>query len=253
VAWSLKKLVYELSADGQAAIKNRLESVLQRELTTLELQSITGQLPPIVFRTAQERWFPNLEQEVEQRITAAEPIVPEDAKVLGGKETVAFGGWYVDSKVCSIGYRPIGHNDELIRSWIEMMAELQVKVSGDHDWDAEFGQLSLVKQCASCHVNSDKRQWMAASPSALVRGFTHFDHGPHLVLPQLADCTACHGTGWQAVNSIADTSASPTPLPEFTPMDKASCAQCHTAKGAGNNCTTCHNYHVDFGTSTRPL
>ena len=242
IAWSLKQLIYELSVEGHAAIKQRYERILDRELTTVELQAMTGYLPPIVFRTAQERWFPNLEQEVNQRTTTAQSI-DGPAEVLGGKESVAFGGWFVDSEVCSIGYHPIGHNDELTRSWIELMAELRDK-SESHDWDAEFSQSRLTIQCASCHINADERQWTAAEASDAIRGFTRFDHGPHLVLPELSDCVSCHGASWEASDAkeISDTNNYHS---EFTAMNRASCAQCHTARAAGNACTTCHNYHVD--------
>ena len=248
LAWSLKTLMFDLSVDGQATIKRRFESILGRALTTVELQSIAGQLSPAVFRTAQERWFPNLAEEVNQRQTDALAIDP-NAAGLGGKDSVAFGGWFVDVDVCSIGYRPIGHNDELTRSWIELMAELQTKVSGDYDWEAEFNNQALTKQCASCHINSDKRQWKGSSATAMSRGFTHFDHGPHLVLPNLADCTSCHGLGWKsntASAGLSDGGAANPHHAEFETMDKAACAKCHTADGAGNSCTTCHNYHVNF-------
>ena len=259
LAWSLKTLVYDLSVDGQAAIEQRFETLLGRELTTTELKSIVGQLSPSVFRTAQERWFPNLAKEVNKRQTDALPIEQSDGGP-NGESSVAFGGWAVNIADCSIGYQPIGHRDQLTRSWIEVMADVQAKLSSDYDWEAEFNRQSLTKQCASCHVGSDKRQWREDLEMDATRGFTHFDHGPHLVLPALSDCTSCHGPAWQLdsmnsrtraqrnVVSEKDVDQSPHPA-DFLTMQKQACARCHTADGAGNSCTTCHNYHVGFGLS----
>ncbi len=241
MAWSVKRLVYDLAADGQDALKRRFEAILERDLSRVELQSIAGQLSPDLFRTAQERWFPNLAEEITKRQTNGLPTDSDESE-LSGKESVAFGGWYMDVTECSINYKPVGHNDELTRAWIELMAELQAKVSYNHDWAAEFNSHALTKQCASCHVRQEKDMW-SETPAATSRGFTRFEHRPHLVLPNLADCKSCHGLGWQTAEATSDRTE-PVHYAEFTKMDKAACAKCHTAKGAGDRCTTCHNYHV---------
>ena len=33
-------------------------------------------------------------------------------------------------------------------------------------------------------------------------------------------------------------------MPDFQEMTKASCAACHVRADAGQDCLTCHNYHV---------
>ncbi len=30
---------------------------------------------------------------------------------------------------------------------------------------------------------------------------------------------------------------------DFEPMESTGCSACHTREGAGDDCTTCHNYH----------
>jgi hypothetical protein len=106
--------------------------------------------------------------------------------------------------------------------------------------------------CASCHsverTSSGQLaiNWRAYNPTKVPRSFTEFSHGPHLLLPQLADCTACH-----ALDTSADTSASYADLDphrfvsEFAPLSKRGCAACHTATAAGDSCQSCHRYHVD--------
>ena len=88
--------------------------------------------------------------------------------------------------------------------------------------------------------------WRAYDRTTEPRGFTKFAHGPHLTLPQLADCTSCH-----AIDDAANTAVSYTDLnphrfvSEFKPMSKLQCAECHTATAAGDRCQSCHNYHVE--------
>jgi len=75
--------------------------------------------------------------------------------------------------------------------------------------------------------------------------FTKFSHGPHLILPQLADCTACHAldksgeatayVGWDPHAFVS----------EFQPLSKRACVGCHTSTAAGDRCQSCHNYHVE--------
>jgi hypothetical protein len=87
--------------------------------------------------------------------------------------------------------------------------------------------------------------WRANDRSNAPRPFTKFAHRPHLLLPSLADCTACH-----AIDGKIDTTKSYADwnprafVSEFRPLAKQDCATCHTAKAAGDSCQKCHNYHV---------
>lgn len=61
---------------------------------------------------------------------------------------------------------------------------------------------------------------LAASDHSLTEGFHHDSIEPETAEPQL--------------NGHSD----------FLPLRKVACAHCHTAKAAGDHCTTCHRYHV---------
>src|SRR4029079_14691802 len=81
--------------------------------------------------------------------------------------------------------------------------------------------------CISCHSVDQTApahlaiNWRAADRSAMPRAFTKFSHGPHVLLLQLTDCTACH-----AINEKANTSKSYADwkpgkfVSEFRPMTK---------------------------------
>ena len=63
--------------------------------------------------------------------------------------------------------------------------------------------------CATCH-SIDRLptgrllvHWQPSDRSAAPRGFTKFSHGPHVLLPELADCAACH-----TIHPTADSSKS---------------------------------------------
>ena len=79
--------------------------------------------------------------------------------------------------------------------------------------------------------------WRAYDRTAEPRGFTKFSHGPHLLLPQLADCTHCHAIDDAASAAAAYADLDPARfVSDFAPMSKRQCAECHTAKAAGDAC-----------------
>ncbi len=76
--------------------------------------------------------------------------------------------------------------------------------------------------------------WKAKERPPKLRQLTRFDHTPHLILPSLQDCTACHHSTKSSRNGQDD----------FMPMTKSDCAQCHRENAAGESCTQCHSYHI---------
>ena len=251
IAWSLKKLIYELANDGQLCIKRRMEKLLGRELMPREMRYVSGRFPPNVFREAQRQWFPNLAEEINSRqLFDAEPPAESDVKDEIPRQAVAAGGWSVDHEICAIYYRSTGHGDELTRGWIDLLFELTVHgaVDADYAWLDEFTSLRLANQCVTCHACASQGAWRAAQARRNNRSFTHFEHRPHLILPVLADCTSCHELRLETTSSsdgeLATSYVAASHGTEFVTPNKAACATCHTADGAGNECTQCHRYHV---------
>lgn len=160
------------------------------------------------------------------------------------------GGWYRDDIRLAIRYRAAGHADPVMRSIVEMIAELS---PSDPVRKRLLSQAS-VKACVECHQAA-----IDAPPSLVTRHlglaswkswplvggkqeFTKFSHGPHLNIAQLADCSHCHQVTPAAIDShgvgLVDSG-------EFKAMTRQSCAACHTPKAAGDRCVDCHRYHID--------
>ncbi len=75
IIWAIKNLLFELSTQGQQAMITRLKgkkmtAALDRTLGNKELSALAAQLPIGVLQTAQQAWFPRLEQELRSRRTA---------------------------------------------------------------------------------------------------------------------------------------------------------------------------------------
>ncbi len=170
------------------------------------------------------------------------------------------GKWVRDDQSLSIRYHPGGHSDPVLATWLNVLAETpdlnQKPIAA-----AMFKELSKPTApglCVSCHSVEQAAagelviNWRAYDRTAEPRGFTKFSHKPHLLLPQLADCTHCHSIDGAA--SVATPYADVDPqrfVSDFAAMSKRQCTQCHTTKAAGDRCQSCHNYHVESAEAWR--
>ncbi len=64
--WAIKRLLLELSQDGPHAVQNRLEQVLEFEITDQQMQQLISNLDQPVFGNAVQRWLPDLQQDLAQ-------------------------------------------------------------------------------------------------------------------------------------------------------------------------------------------
>jgi hypothetical protein len=104
--------------------------------------------------------------------------------------------------------------------------------------------------CGTCHSidrtasGALEVNWHAKQPTATA-AFTMFSHAPHVLQPQLADCTECHRVKESA--NVMESYTTPE-LEEITAgfhaFTKQDCAMCHRPGAAGDGCTQCHRYHV---------
>jgi len=240
LAIATRSLIEDLAKRGHAAVVERLQTLLGREVKSAELEALAGRLSPDVVRSYRDRWF-------SEPPTAAS--TGEDRIAL--LESVAAGGWVRDDRTFSLRYRPTGHADPWLRAWLDVLAEA---ASGPQRELADpllraSLQPAAPGQCGHCHsLRRDAAgrlaiQWRAFQPEEESRGFTRFDHRPHL-LSHADDCTSCHRIG----EATQLTDAHPVRPSEvftagFEPMIKASCSGCHTPTIAGDSCTQCHRYH----------
>ncbi len=248
VVWATKRLLSEVTEIGHAAIGKRVSAVLGREVSPEELTELVAHLAPESLAVFSEQWLAESTDKVVK--------VDRDA----AKKLVSGGGWFRDEVTLAIRYQPSGHDDRWMTAWIDVLAEAS---GGPHGVAAE----SLLKQimkptaaglCGSCHSlerTKDDRlvvNWFskqAANPST---EFTKFSHRPHLVQAELTDCKACHQINAEANVIASYTEDSPMEFEEgFQPIAKQHCAECHTARAAGDSCLQCHRYHVGGRTTDR--
>lgn len=237
----IRRLVYELTNEGQLALRERIKTVFGSDFSSSTLTGLAGQIPSEVIRSAQEEWFPNLmNQSPRAQLDLGELLdgdvddlaiegdaEAEEARVLE-EELVEYGGWY--RKDFAVLYRPGGHADSFLKEWITLKPDGELGLLGDR----------APGRCGFCHnLASPKGKaiyWEAWSPEPKVRPFTHFNHGPHLSLFSGDSCGECHSYLTEGVTNLS----------EFKSFSNSDCSSCHSPDNAGEQCTVCHNYHVQF-------
>jgi hypothetical protein len=264
LATATRSLSAELAESADATIRTRLQKVLGRSISDSQVRTLVGGLSADTLRTAVDGWFAGTKLgTVVASATTVANVNPATSKLKNERTPIVFapvGTWFRDEGSLSIRYRPSAHADPVLATWLTVLAETpdlnQRPVAA-----AMFKELSKPNSpglCASCHSVERNAQnqltinWRAYDRTAEPRGFTKFSHGPHLLLPPLADCTHCHTIDDKASSAIAYTDFDPARfVGDFAAMSKRQCAECHTAKAAGNACQKCHNYHVETATGMR--
>ncbi len=198
------------------------------------------------------------------------------SRVEANPEATLFaGGWYRDDRRMAITYQAFGHADPVLKAAVELASGLPEA----SDIRRQLLSSGPVAACARCHPGAaspadqsphdlavgykgvpPRSNWKAHPVGVDRASFTKFAHRPHLNLPELADCSACHtvapvssgqrSTFGQPSDADPVTQVSGSNHPsglrrdDFLPVSKALCAACHTSSAAGDSCTKCHRYHV---------
>jgi len=227
------------------ALLNRLSSQPSTEVKTDEAALLLGLKGDIV-QKAEQAWF------------------VDDSAVSDEAPAPVAGDWFADNGNFSLRYQPKGHADPVLKAWIDAVVAIPDASLRDA-LVAEFTGPNAPGRCTSCHSVEQREPLSASSPGGLMvnwrpydrrwepRGFTRFSHAPHLLQTELRDCSSCH-----TINPTADTAgnyAGRNPaafVSDFQPISKVACASCHAKTAVGDNCTQCHNYHVqDLGNFTQ--
>jgi hypothetical protein len=274
LAVAIKSLIGDVSNRGPAAVRERLSVALGRDVTSAEATTLLAGLSLDTMRGAAS-WLPGIdpgkaEWQTESlggmlstlsgvSMSSPRPSMPTPAAgdgmaPLAGLSFSPPGSWSRDDATFSVRYRPAVHADPVLASWLALVANTP-QLDARPVAAAMFKELSKATApglCASCHSveQSDRGSlainWKAYDRSTEPRGFTKFSHGPHLTLPQLADCTSCHASDAAANTATSYSDLNPQRfVSEFKPMTKQLCAECHTKSAAGDSCQSCHNYHVE--------
>lgn len=231
---AMRRLLDELQEEGHGAIGYRIESLVGSRGAPVD--EYVSRLAVELIDELQSVWF------------GGQPA-PEEYDAIEDRQTG--GGWTLDHDRLALSYRSTGHDDPMLRAWIDLVVALPEEHAELRDAVLfELRQPGTPGQCLECHSveatpGGIAVNWRGRDRLSEPRGFTRFSHRPHLTQPQLADCTACH-----TIDSPVDTQPAYRSLStnehtsEFVSLSKAACVECHRPHAAGDSCTQCHNYHV---------
>jgi hypothetical protein len=268
LAWSIKELIYDLSVKGHAELERRLQTALPSFPSQRQSEAVAGLLSPDVVQALRSKWFPNLDAEIAghragkhlaTNISTNTPVAAglATSNDLSPEEWVARGGWYRSDLEYSLSYRPTGHADSFLRSWLELTALAP-------DARKLFTTLSNSKspgQCIKCHSIDERPRpvvnWRAYQPDPFEHPFTHFSHKAHFSLLDDHGCQTCHSLDLNAPTGRYAESFGTNRNPaifqsSFHPIKLAACTSCHSKKYAGESCLECHNYHIGRFMPTLP-
>lgn len=163
-----------------------------------------------------------------------------------------YGGWYRQDY--AIFYRPIGHKDKFIYSWLFLTGPYAPK--GDRGPAAAVFDFLTSKDaqgsCTKCHSvdeNSGKGRVVNFSPPSVKTKqgrFTSFIHEPHFGVMENRGCLTCHSLAKGRPYLKSYEQGNPQNfVSNFGAVKKELCQTCHTSSLARQDCLLCHKYHVN--------
>ncbi len=175
---------------------------------------------------------------------------PIEIKTKSAEDWVENGGWYKTDY--SINYRPSGHSDEFLKSWINYSCRLKKSNTKAKKLFHSLTGKKSVGLCMKCHsidANDQGRtqvNWKSLKPIKLIKTFTKFSHLAHNFTNESKSCQVCHELKNQSKFIVFFDQLDPYKFESnFRHLSKQKCATCHTPKAAGDSCLKCHNYHIN--------
>jgi hypothetical protein len=192
-----------------------------------------------------------------QRAEPQRPAPQKTAPVVSIKSDVdpeswaEYGGWYRQDY--TIFYRPTGHKDKFIYSWLFLTGP-QASKGDTSPTAAVFNYLTSKDaqgSCTKCHSVDDigrKGRLVNFSPPSVESKqgrFTNFIHEPHFGVLENRGCLTCHNLekGRPYLKSYEQGNPKNF-VSNFGEVKKDLCQTCHTSSMARQDCLLCHKYHV---------
>lgn len=192
--------------------------------------------------------------EVQELPGGNDPAAENDAlglPTLDPEEWAKAGGWY--RKDFILYYRPVGHEDVVLRTWLDISAR-SFGTPAERHGDALFQLLAdknTPGKCTKCHSVDQQPggglaiNWGTFQPVVGEKKFTTFVHSTHFSAVGDDGCIACHKLNEDQKYAESFQHRDPQQFTaNFAPMDQNTCAACHVEQSAGDTCTQCHQYHV---------
>jgi hypothetical protein len=221
---SIQKLLADLADVDHVA--NRLRTAFPGASAASQREFVSP-FSPFIFETAHIRWFAESSR-------ALPPANTSDNRATG---------WVRDDETFSILYRPRQHADFVVKSLLDLAVSRRADVQPESVTRVfdELSRPTAPGQCLTCHrIKTDNHvlaiAWEAEQDIS-ERSFTKFSHRPHIIQPELRDCSHCHQRHAGG----------------FARIKMHTCAACHTPTAAGDSCLKCHNYHVGSHGLTRDV
>jgi len=265
VAWGIKSLLGKLASNGLGEFSDVMHELGKKDIETKQLTEISGSLPVDVARSAGNDWFPGLVNELTNKAHGNSPstfTAGEEFADIEDEVWMKAGGWYRSNGDFTIRYRPRGHQDAFIKSWVDLAAQSANKLPVVNEvLESLTDRKKSPGKCMKCHsiekvagVASPtfyQVHWKGASAKRDKHSFNRFKHSAHLSLIKDKGCMTCHSMNAKADFKLAYESVDTTKFESnFHPIKKSTCIQCHQSGRVSESCTTCHKYHIgDFFTS----
>lgn len=184
-------------------------------------------------------------------ISRATPVISIESDVEP-ENWAEYGGWYRQDY--AIFYRPTGHKDKFIYSWL-LLAGPQAPKGATSPAAAVFALLTdkdAQGSCTKCHSVDDirgKGRLVNFSPSSVESKqgrFTNFIHAPHFGILENRGCLTCHNleNGRPYLKSYEQGNPRNF-VSNFGAVKKELCQTCHTSGITRQDCLLCHKYHVN--------
>ena len=269
--WAFKQLLGDLRTKGVESLTQRLTATLGRELTAMEKAEISVRFPQEEITNMVDAWFPDLQSELEQHTAEESPEAAlqeaEDMEDRLDFDIQALGhGWIRSDTDLTLYYQPTRHEDTFMKLLLE--SAQKNTLAGREVFTELGGNSNMPKagRCLKCHSENSSAgariNWVAKQKDANHRPFTRFSHVAHFRNEGMLDnkgCFTCHefntaesSTEFLAPYHYFNTSPSSDFTGSFASITKESCVTCHKPQHVGDNCLTCHNYHVgDFPLTAR--
>jgi hypothetical protein len=193
---------------------------------------------------------PQANASAETPATRATPVISIESDV-DPESWADYGGWYRQDY--TIFYRPTGHKDKFIYSWLFLTGPQSPK--GDTSPAAAvFNSLASKDaqgSCTKCHsVDEVQGQGRSVNFSPLSVAskqgrFTSFVHEPHFGILENRGCLTCHNLEKGRPYLQSYEQGNPRNFASnFGEVKKDLCQTCHTSSVARQDCLLCHKYHV---------
>ncbi len=253
--WKLKALLVELTGSkGNQNLVARIEIMHGTELSK-EDKRLLNSIPLDLLKNELQLWLPNLETELAAKIKGQRHAEIAEGAAAGNTalkdQWTRSGSWY--TKNTSLYYTPASHGDKFVRLLFRL-TENSNSVAGQKIFDSLSHQKKGIGACAKCHsIDEDEKQsskqvnWLGFRNDPNHKSFTRFNHALHLSMATEKGCDNCHKLNKKANYSEAFKKGQMSAKifqSNFKTLNRSECSGCHQKERVGEDCVSCHNFHV---------